>query len=306
MTKRLVTIVGSVCVIVVIAICAFNFNDSKLVADQVSADVVDMSNTSTSIHDISMTLTTITQELNNSSAGSSAASSVVTKDDIELITMSENDLWKLMSDGVYTSKPSAPFSTHKSNLEKMKQNHGTTIEVDVWYWEDPGDDTNFNKKAVKKKFCVHDVLANIFTHVFEDAFNDPEKPVYDIADSGAGTWVIRGINHVDSNAPSGHAYGAAIDVNPATYVTLNGTKYGNCLNLDPIPPDKFDSLPESHKKYQLMVDGRGFCKYFKKYGFLWGAEYKTAKSDPMHFCFLGDAGARDTGQKNYEEYKNVQ
>lgn len=308
MRKHLVTLIGSVCALFVITICAFNFNDSKLVSDQVVADAASVSNTNLSIHDISTVLTTTVQELNGAVGNSMSSnySSSVTPDDIELITMSETDLWKLVSDGVYSSKPGAPFTSHKANLEKMQQNHGTMIEVDVWYWEDPSDDTNLNKKAVKKKFQVHDALANIFTHVFADAFNDPEKPVYDIADSSAGTWVIRGINWNDSAAPSGHAYGAAIDVNPETSIIYNGVEYGNCLDLDPLPPDKFDSVPDSHKKYQLNVDGRGFVKYFKKYGFLWGAEYKTAKSDPMHFCFLGDSNARETGQANYKEYNNVQ
>lgn len=308
MTKRLVTIVSCICVFAVIAICAFNFNDSKLVADQVSADVAGISNTSMSIHDVSMTLTTVVQELNGAAGGSnqSIGPSAMTQEDIDLIMMSETDLWKLMSDGVYSSLPGAPFTAHKDKLFTMQKNHGTTIEVDVWYWEDPSDDSNFNKKAVKKKFLVHDTLANIFTHVFTDAFNDPEKPIYDIADDAAGLWVIRGIKHIDSKAPSGHAYGAAIDINPKSNVTLNGVTYGNWLKEHPIPPDKFDNLPESHKKYQLMVDGRGFCKHFKRYGFLWGAEYVHSDSDPMHFCFLGDSNARETGQKNYEEYKNVQ
>lgn len=303
LSKKIVIVVTSLIVCAVICVCAFNFNDSQLVSKQVVKDVYELSNTSMPIHDVSTTLTSTVQSLSES--GSTTLGAVgpcsMTQADIDMINMSESDLWKLVSDGVYSSKPSAPFTSHKSALNKMRQDHAVTIEVDVWYWEDPSDDSNLNKKAVKKKFQVHDALADIFTHVFADAFNDPEKPVYDIADNSAGTWVIRGINWDDSASPSGHAYGAAIDVNPETYIMFNGVKYGNCLKLKPLPPDKFDSVPDSHKKYQLNVDGRGFVKHFKKYGFLWGAEYKTAKSDPMHFCFLGDAGARQTGQENFKK-----
>ena len=147
-------------------------------------------------------------------------------------------------------------------------------------------------------------IRNTFVHIFEDIYDDPSKPIINIADKGMGTWVLRGKNHNSANEMSAHALGCAIDINPSTgSVNINGKWYGNGYNQAVLSKEIWTQLPETHSKYHILYDGCPIVEVFKSYGFYWGGDW-TSPKDCMHLSYIGDGSdARLIGVSNYEQRK---
>lgn len=225
-----------------------------------------------------------------------------TYSDVQLITMNDNLAWQVISNGIFDSYPSTSYNQNAAALSTLKQTNTETITVDVWYWANPNDQNDFAKVTRQKTFAVNSALADLFTHVFSDIYNDPSQPVFNLADKGMGTWVLRGKNHNGNAGISAHALGAAIDINPSTgSLYVNGAWYGNGYGQRIMSAEMWNQLPESHTKYHIIYDGCPIAEIFKAYGFVWGGDWNSTK-DPMHFSFLGDgSNAREKGIKNYNE-----
>lgn len=232
---------------------------------------------------------------------SSPATNSITDKDRSIIMLNENDAWSLVSGGIYKSYPTSSFSANKNNLKKIQQENTETITVKCWYWEDPSDNTNFNKVTVTKTFAVNTNIADLFVHAFEDIYNHPSKPIINIGDKGMGTWVLRGKNHNPNRTMSSHSLGVTIDINPSTgSFCVNGTWYGNAYGQKAMPADVWYNLPETHNKYHVLYKGCPIVEIFKSYGFYWGGDW-TSGTDCMHIGFLGDGNnCRTTGQSNYQ------
>lgn len=220
--------------------------------------------------------------------------------DKEKIMLPENEAWSLISNGLYTSYPSGNFLDNKETLLRIQQKNTQTIRVKVWYWEDPSDDTNFNKVTCEKVFAVNSSIASLFEHAFADIYADPSKPVINLADSGMGTWVIRGKNHNDYARMSTHALGCCIDINPGTgSFYVNGKWYGNAYGQRAMSKAIWEELPECHKKYHVLYDGSPVVEIFKSYGFVWGGDWESG-TDSMHLSWIGEgSNTRQKGQANY-------
>lgn len=227
--------------------------------------------------------------------------------DKQLITLSDKDAWSLLTAGRFNCYPTEKYYQVKQKVVENRIDKTTRITTKVWFWEDPSDDTNFNKVTVYKEWEVNEELADLFTHVFEDLYNDPSQPVININDRGAGTWVTRGKNHSDFNTTSAHAFGAAIDINPSTGTfAIDGIRYGNAYKNKAMPQAIWQSLPECHNKYHVIYQDSPMVKIFKSYGFVWGGDWSSG-TDPMHFSFIGDgSNAREVGQSNFYEYNDVE
>lgn len=227
----------------------------------------------------------------------------ITDSDYALIMLSDSDAWKVLSNGKFDDYPTASWSSIKNKVTQVYDENMEVITVDVWYWANPSDDTDMNKVTKQKQFTVNSKVANLFKHAFEDIYNHPSRPVINLADTGMGTWVLRGKNHNANNTLSAHSMGAAIDINPSTgSFYVNNTWYGNAYGQKPMPYDIWVQLPECHKKYHVLYVDCPIVSIFKSYGYVWGGDWSSG-IDCMHLSFLGDGRtARSVGQENFRKY----
>ena len=225
-----------------------------------------------------------------------------TNTDCTIAGLSEANAWAFISNNIFAQYPTSSYSANADKLKELKNTNTETITVKCWYWENPKDDMDMSKKTVTKTFAVNSKLADTFVHIFEDIYADETKPIINIADTGMGTWVLRGKNHNSSNTMSAHSLGVAIDINPSTgSFYINNQWYGNAYGQKAMPYSIWEQLPECHKKYHVLYDGCPIVEIFKAYGFYWGGDWKTG-TDSMHLSYIGDgSNARATGIKNYLE-----
>lgn len=225
----------------------------------------------------------------------------LTSEDKELALMGESEAWKCISNGIFTDYPTTSFAQNVDKLRKLQQMNTETITVDCWYWKNPADETDMTKVKATKTFAVNSSISCLFKHAFEDIFNNPNKPVLNLADTGMGTWVLRGKNHDSSRTMSSHALGCAIDINPSTgSFNVNGVWYGNAYGQKAMPESIWNQLPECHTKYHVLYDGSPIVETFKAYGFYWGGDWESG-TDAMHIAFIGDGrNARSIGINNYK------
>lgn len=229
-----------------------------------------------------------------------SSSSARTLSDREIAQLDENEAWAYISNGTWDSYPTTSYAQNQSKLVGLRNSNTETITVKVWYWANPNDAGDLSKITVTKTFAVNSKLADVFTHIFEDIYNDQSQPVINIADKGMGTWVLRGKNHNSLNTMSSHALGCAIDINPSTgSFKLNGKWYGNGYNHARMSYSTWQQLPECHTKYHVLYDGCPIVEIFKSYGFYWGGDWSQTP-DCMHLAYIGDGSkARATGIANY-------
>lgn len=232
-----------------------------------------------------------------------SSKSEITLDNRNVISMSDNDAWSYFTDGIFTSYPAVPYGSIKQDLRDIYSKHAKQITVKVWFWKNPDDNTDMRKVTRTIKLTVHDKIAPLYENIFADIYNDKNKPVINIRDSGMGTWVLRGKNHSDYNTLSSHALGTAIDINPSTgSYMIDGTLYGNSYGATKMPYNVWKTLPETHTKYHVLYEDCPIVMVFKSYGFYWGGDW-TSGTDCMHLAFLGDGSGRKVGYANYLKYK---
>lgn len=220
-----------------------------------------------------------------------------------IYTMGDSDAWKFISNGLITNYPTQSFSSMRDTLNKIYSANITSIKVPIWIWSNPNSNSDMSKKSATLTISVNKKIAVLFQRVFKKIYSDPSKPIFNIYDSGFGTWVMRGKMHDPSRTPSAHSYGTTIDINPFSgSFNVNGTVYGNNYGNKPMPKEIWESLPETHNKYHVLYVDSPIVKAFKSEGFYWGGDW-TSGTDCMHFGWLGDGCGRTKGIDNYNKYQ---
>lgn len=247
---------------------------------------------------------------NASLPGVSGSGSGVTADDEKIIMMSETECWKYLTNDIFSSQPQGSWGSHKAALDKLESANKVPLKIKCWVWKKPDKSPGQSSKDLTKvestdTIQVNAKLKDIWEHAFTDIFNDPSQPVWNTSDGGRGCYNNRAKRNNPANKPSTHAFGCAVDFNPATSVTVNGIHSGNGAGngYHVLTEAEWNKLPETQAKYNCIYRGCAIEKIFKSYGFVWGGDWSNYR-DVMHFSFIGEGtNTRKQGQDNYKKYK---
>lgn len=202
-----------------------------------------------------------------------------------------NMLFKIMyPDSKYSYTDLRYFPTSKSKIVAINNNNLEALEVQVWQFTRPDIlSTNLSKKTAKIKIYVCKALHPLFKQIFDEIYNDPSKPVIEVA----GGHCVRAMNNEDgsSTTTSTHSYGGTIDINYENRIGQDiswnwNTDNGSSSRPYPRSKEDWDKLPNNQYKYLCMYDGCVIVETFKKYGICWGGNWSKRYCDPMHFTIF--------------------
>lgn len=193
--------------------------------------------------------------------------STVTPDIEELIQLSDEEVWKLLTGKEYSEKPAlseVPESTMRPMMEY--------IEVPIRTPD--GDSTT--------SFEVHRALAKLFTGFFTDLYN--QCPDFYIINDGG--YDFKDVNNGNTGAASAHAFGAAVDINYSA----------NPQYQKPLTASEWNSYTGKDKNYKIYYESQ-MVKIAEKYSLSWGGYWSDSCIDPCHFSFIGDWTRERTKQQ---------
>lgn len=186
----------------------------------------------------------------------------------KLIKMSQAEAWEqLIGRKTDEGRPAVSHATMNSRV--------TTIKVPIRTWKsgsghNPSTDTE--KKEVN--ITVNKALADLWLAFYTDVYNEATDFVIASMD---GCYNYR--TGTGSNSLSAHAYGVACDINAST----RGNGYGE----DSYSKSKWQSLPESRAKYQVVYKESKVMEIAHKYTLINGSDW-SSPNDAMHFSFIRD------------------
>lgn len=202
----------------------------------------------------------------NCEAGTSTA--IDNADINKLINMSQSEAWyQLIGKNTNDSKPSVSESTMRNRV--------TTISVPIRTWKS-GSGHNPKTDTTKKdvNITVNTALASLWRAFFTDVYNEATDFVIGSMD---GCYVYRTVT--GGGSLSAHAYGVACDINAGT----TGNGYGQSS----YSKSKWESLPETREKYQIVYKGSKVIEIAHKYTLINGSDWSNP-NDAMHFSFIRD------------------
>ncbi len=197
----------------------------------------------------------------------------------EVIAMSDEDVWKGLTGGYLTDRPSDKSPANASQIEEKVRSQIVNITVPIRAWEEPSNDSNMKKVKKEVTLEVNSLLAKLWQAFFEDLYNDAP----DFVISSVGCFRIDGLGTGQIGFLSAHTYGAAVDINE------NQNPYGS---QQPYSEEQWKAMSESHAKYQTIYTGSNVIKIAHKYTLYWGGEWSGSTKDLMHFSFVCDGKSR--------------
>lgn len=217
----------------------------------------------------------------------------VSADVQQIIDMSDSDVWKLISEGRFSSYSEAneAAKADKVSEEAFWTNLLVYVEVPCWKWT---DDSKTSKVSSTTKIRVNKYLADYFKAYMTDIYNQPEQYVITMV----GGFDFRTKKNKDnSNNYSGHSFGATLDLNWKS----NGMgSYSAGYGEAGIPWNTSSGLSDPMKSECCTFDN-SWHEVAKKYNLDWGGNWSKDYLDPMHFSLVGDNNKDTRGFSNKYE-----
>lgn len=200
-----------------------------------------------------------------------------------IINMSDEEVWRLLSDDSYGSYKEA--NAKAKDDEEFWESKQIEIEVPVWKFVDKNDYTK-GKEATTLKLTIHKELADFWKEYITEIHNLPEQ--YVIEGFHGFSWRLKTNNSDDY---SSHAFGTAVDINAFT----DGMGYTDNPSNTSTDTNMHYATSTGLKDPVLSMactTDSSWLNLSKKYRLDWGGYWNTI-SDAMHFSIVGD-NSRDT------------
>ena len=164
---------------------------------------------------------------------------------------------------------------HPSVQKSTMDNRVVDIEVPMRKWKSGnGINTITDTEKVMQKITVNKAIASLWKAFFEDVYENAPDFVIGSFD---GCYNYRNITDGESLSP--HAYGVACDINANTS--------GNGYYEKSYSSEKWEQLPETRSKYQIVYQGSRVVQIAHKYTLINGSDWSDPH-DAMHFSFTSD------------------
>lgn len=217
----------------------------------------------------------------------------VSADVQQIIDMSDSDVWKLISEGRFSSYSEAneAAKADKTSEEAFWTNLLVSVEVPCWKWADSSKTSKVDSTTSIK---VNKYVADYFKAFMTDIYNQPEQYVITMV----GGFSFRTKNNKDhSGNYSGHSFGATLDINWES----NGMGSYSAGYGDAGLPWKTSSGLADPMKSECCTFDNSWHEVAKKYKLDWGGNWSKAYCDPMHFSLVGDNNKDTRGFSNKYE-----
>lgn len=212
--------------------------------------------------------------------GQTTATTTTSADVQKIIDMSDAEVWKLISEGKYSSYSEANEAA-KANPE-AEESFWTGLLVDIevpcWKW---ADDSKSTKQDSKTTIKVNKYVADYFKAYMTDIYNQPEQ--YVITMVGGFSFRTKN-NSSHSGNYSGHSFGATLDIN---WESDGMGSYSAGYGEKGLPWSTSSGLSDPMKSECCTFDN-SWHEVAKKYKLDWGGNWSKDYCDPMHFSLVGD------------------
>ena len=193
----------------------------------------------------------------------------VSADVASIMKWDQKTAWKNLI-GKSTSDTKPYVSNSEMNLRV------TSVEVPMRRWKgSSGHNPSTDTHKVMQSITVNKALVPLWKAFFEDVYNNAPDFVIGSFD---GCYVYRTVT--GGGSLSAHAYGVACDINA-------GTK-GNGYGTTSYTKSKWESLPNTREKYQVVYRGSKVVQIAHKYTLINGSDWSNGGNDAMHFSFIRD------------------
>ena len=203
------------------------------------------------------------------SSNCTASSSTINDADINtLINLSQEEAWEqLIGKRDSGSHPSISRADMDARV--------TEITVPIRTWKSGGGH-NLRTDTVKKDktITVNKAMASLWQAFFTDVYNEATDFVIN---DDLYCYSYRSVT--GGGSLSAHAYGVACDIN----ASVLGNGYGDTS----LSKSRWEDLPETRSKYQVVYKGSKIIEIAHKYTLINGSDWKDPH-DAMHFSFIRD------------------
>jgi len=200
----------------------------------------------------------------------------------ELMNLSDAEAWRLLTNGVITSRPSSSRPSNYAAIQRGIRTTGVTIPVRRWVGS-----SGLQRTSSTTTIYVNAHLAEFWLAFFTDLHNlVPNFVVREVGCLREPRWDSLGLR-------SSHPYGAACDINWSTRGNGWSSPKSTRLGVREYTREEWMLLPEERFKYETIYRDSPMEEIGRKYTLNWGGRWSCC-GDAMHFSFIGDGATRES------------